>query len=64
MCGLFAAVTESPLAQAPVSAALQRMFRRGPDDQGAWQEAGVCLGHRRLSILDLDTRAAQPMHSA
>ena len=64
MCGLLAAVTESPLPQASVSAALQRMFRRGPDDQGVWQEAGVCLGHRRLAILDLDARAAQPMHSS
>ena len=64
MCGLIAAVTKSPLPQASVSAALQRMFRRGPDDQGVWQEAGVCLGHRRLAILDLEARAAQPMHSA
>ena len=39
------------------------MRRRGPDDEGTWQGEGVVLGHRRLAILDLDPRAAQPMQS-
>jgi len=39
------------------------MERRGPDGEGYWQEAGAVMGHRRLAILDLDPRAAQPMHS-
>lgn len=47
-----------------MEAALARMRRRGPDGEGVWQEPGVALGHRRLAILDLDTRASQPMHSA
>lgn len=39
---------------------------RGPDDQGHWfdQEAGVALGHRRLSIVDLSRHGHQPMISA
>ena len=39
---------------------------RGPDDWGAWvdAEAGVALGHRRLSIIDLSAEGHQPMHSA
>jgi asparagine synthase (glutamine-hydrolysing) len=39
---------------------------RGPDDAGAWhdKEAGVWLGQRRLSILDLSPFGHQPMHSA
>ncbi|WP_240125143.1 asparagine synthase (glutamine-hydrolyzing) [Thermomonas alba] len=40
------------------------MQPRGPDGEGLWQEGGVALGHRRLAILDLDARAAQPMQSA
>lgn len=49
---------------------LRRMIRplehRGPDDQGEWIDpmAGVALGHRRLSILDLSEQGHQPMVSA
>ena len=41
------------------------MQARGPDAVGYWNDAevGLSLGHRRLSILDLDPRANQPMHS-
>jgi asparagine synthase (glutamine-hydrolysing) len=50
-------------------AVVQRMTdpiaHRGPDDQGAWidAEAGVGLGHRRLSIVDLSPLGHQPMVS-
>jgi len=39
---------------------------RGPNDSGAWADAqaGIALGHRRLSILDLSPEGHQPMHSA
>jgi len=39
---------------------------RGPDDHGTWvdAEAGVALGHRRLSVIDLGPGGAQPMVSA
>ncbi len=40
-----------------------RMASRGPDGEGAWysSDGRVGLGHRRLSIIDLSRRAAQPL---
>jgi asparagine synthase (glutamine-hydrolysing) len=42
------------------------LTHRGPDDAGSWVDAGagVALGHRRLSILDLSAAGHQPMISA
>ncbi len=42
-----------------------QMQNRGPDGAGAWwsENGRVALLHRRLSIIDLDSRAAQPMLS-
>lgn len=41
------------------------LHHRGPDDGGAWADeaAGIALGHRRLSILDLSPAGHQPMVS-
>jgi asparagine synthase (glutamine-hydrolysing) len=64
MCGLIAVLTDSTLNRHDIRSSLERLRRRGPDGEGLWQEGGVTLGHRRLAILDLDERAAQPMHSA
>lgn len=52
-----------------LSAAAQAMVRtiahRGPDDEGVWVDAvaGIALGHRRLSIVDLSKDGHQPMLS-
>ncbi len=37
------------------------MTSRGPDGDGVVARGGVALGHRRLSIIDLSARGAQPM---
>jgi asparagine synthase (glutamine-hydrolysing) len=63
MCGLIAAFSNASISDNAIYAALLRMARRGPDGEGVWREAGTVLGHRRLAVLDLDPRAAQPMHS-
>jgi asparagine synthase (glutamine-hydrolysing) len=41
------------------------LTHRGPDAGGVWldAEAGIALGHRRLSILDLSADGSQPMRS-
>jgi Asparagine synthase (glutamine-hydrolyzing) len=41
---------------------LERVRHRGPNQTGRWQGEKLALGHARLSILDLDPRAGQPMH--
>lgn len=47
--------------QAVVARMLASITHRGPDDQGLWNTEGVCLGHRRLSIIDLSAGGHQPM---
>lgn len=63
MCGVIGAFTDSTALEPAIRQAMQRMHRRGPDGEGLWQEDGAWLGHRRLAIIDLDQRAAQPMQS-
>src|SRR5271165_2764327 len=42
------------------------MTSRGPDGSGEWysSDGRVGFGHRRLSIIDLSPRGAQPMQTA
>ncbi len=40
------------------------LLHRGPDSSGFWERGHCSLGHRRLKIIDLSDRAAQPMHSS
>ena len=51
---------------ATVAAMTDSLRHRGPDDGGVWVEAaaGIALGHRRLSIVDLSPAGHQPMVSA
>lgn len=66
MCGFIAAFgnREPLLSESALGCALKRLYRRGPDDEGVWHGEGVIFGHRRLAILDLEHRAAQPMSSS
>jgi asparagine synthase (glutamine-hydrolysing) len=54
-----------PDAEARLVAMTAPIAHRGPDDSGTWldPEAGIALGHRRLSILDLSPEGHQPMRS-
>jgi len=49
-----------------VTTMANRLVHRGPDDLGVWVDAvaGLALGHRRLSIIDLSAGGHQPMVSA
>jgi asparagine synthase (glutamine-hydrolysing) len=69
MCGItgFLSPAGFPFVEANATLAnmRDRLHHRGPDDAGSWldAEAGIALGHRRLSILDLSLAGHQPMVS-
>jgi asparagine synthase (glutamine-hydrolysing) len=65
MCGVTGIVTRSPVdLRDRIDAMTDTLWHRGPDDRGVavFQEQGVALGMRRLSIVDLQG-GHQPMWS-
>ena len=65
MCGVSAIITRSPLGlRDRIDAMTDSMAHRGPDDRGVavFEEHGVAIGMRRLSIVDL-AGGHQPMYS-
>jgi asparagine synthase (glutamine-hydrolysing) len=70
MCGIAGIYAYSPPAGTIERTELRRirdyMRARGPDGEGEWcsDDERVGLAHRRLSIIDLSERGAQPMQSA
>lgn len=60
MCGIVAEHGGSD--SAALERMLERLTHRGPDDQGARAVGRAWLGHRRLSIVDLES-GAQPLVS-
>ncbi len=72
MCGIAGFVDPSPgrpdaaTLRAVGGAMTDTLAHRGPDGDGLWSdaEAGVCLGHRRLAVVDLSPAGHQPMESA
>src|ERR1700731_1888671 len=71
MCGIAGFLDAGRSATADEAAIRARAMadavrHRGPDDSDIWAApaAGVGLGHRRLSIIDLSPLGRQPMHSA
>lgn len=66
MCGIAGAVSDAPVDPSVVEAMCDRLRHRGPDADGTWtsDDRRVCLGHRRLAIVDLSPDANQPFVSA
>ncbi|MES2874951.1 MAG: asparagine synthase (glutamine-hydrolyzing) [Bacteroidota bacterium] len=66
MCGLIGVISKKEIPEFKteyidrVDYALDQMEYRGPDNKGIWSENGICLGHRRLSIIDLSSDGNQP----
>lgn len=69
MCGIAGILTNRGLSADELEHAAGRMAEslahRGPDDFGVWADhrAGVALGFRRLSVIDLTPLGHQPMRS-
>jgi asparagine synthase (glutamine-hydrolysing) len=66
MCGIaatFRYARRGPVDQDQLRTTRDGMRARGPDDDGLWvsEDERVGLAHRRLSIIDLSPRGAQPM---
>lgn len=70
MCGIIGVISKKEVKDFrsdyfdPLSHALDQMEYRGPDNKGIWMEDGICLGHRRLSIIDLSADGNQPFQSS
>lgn len=60
MCGIIGGITNEKFLSAPL---LESISHRGPDSSGFFRFENVFLGHTRLSIQDLSTKANQPMYS-
>jgi asparagine synthase (glutamine-hydrolysing) len=67
IAGIYAYRSTAKLVdQDELSRMRDHMAARGPDGSGEWYAADgrVGFGHRRLSIIDLSSRGAQPMQTA
>ena len=69
MCGILGVVRRGrPIERELLARARDLLRHRGPDAAGAWDGVAadgithVTFGHRRLSILDLSERGAQPLY--
>jgi asparagine synthase (glutamine-hydrolysing) len=67
MCGIAGLVlgAPDPEARSRVDAMTELLAHRGPDDSGVYESPDglTCLGHRRLSIIDLSAEAREPMQN-
>lgn len=66
MCGIVGILGPGAGRPELLAAMTRRLAHRGPDDEGLWADpaAGIALGHRRLSIVDLSPAGHEPMLSA
>ncbi len=62
ICGIYH-IDNRPVSEETVNAMNSTMIHRGPDGYGLFVDQNIGLGHRRLSIIDLDS-GSQPMSSS
>ncbi len=66
MCGILGQINfkNQKIDKSRFKKALELQKHRGPDDGDIYLENNFTFGHRRLSIIDLDSHAKQPMVSS
>ncbi|MEL7197258.1 MAG: XrtA/PEP-CTERM system amidotransferase [Pseudomonadota bacterium] len=62
IAGIFHTDRIGPVDPARIEGMSNALAHRGPDGSGVWTVNGIGLGHRRLSVIDLEG-SPQPMHS-
>ncbi len=65
MCGITGIINlnNQPAEELTIISMTDAIAHRGPDGKGIFIDGNVALGHRRLSILDVSEKGAQPMTS-
>lgn len=63
MCGIAGIVSPHKPSEQEIQNITDAIKHRGPDAEGYYVNGHVALGHRRLSIIDLDARSNQPFFS-
>ncbi|MFM9987016.1 asparagine synthase (glutamine-hydrolyzing) [Flavobacterium sp.] len=63
MCGLVGEISTQLIDESIFQKLLDLSLNRGPDQQGIWQDNYCKLGLNRLSIIDLEENAKQPILS-
>ena len=65
MCGILGIynLNRKPVSMTSLKLMADKMKHRGPDGEGFYVNEGIGLAHKRLAILDVSSRGAQPMTS-
>ena len=65
MCGITGIINlnQNRIDEGVISSMTDAIAHRGPDGRGIFVDGNIAFGHRRLSILDVSEKGAQPMHS-
>ena len=65
MCGINGILGHIDDPRGQINRMNESVIHRGPDAEGIWvdEKTGIAFGHRRLAILELSQKGAQPMVS-